>query len=400
MRESRSTFRHLHPFPARMAPEIAFQALSSLPEGSVVLDPMCGSGTVLQQALRHGHQAIGFDTDPLSVLISRVSSQSYDSQQLLKEAARIAEKAESVSEQCLELPWIDGDEETRDFISFWFGKDQRKSLRKLAYLVSKRRGRLRNALQLAISKIIITKAPRASLARDTSHSRPHRVMETSDYDVIQGFQKAASQMVRQMERNQLMGSARVNRRDARTFPLQLQEQVDIVVTSPPYGNAIDYLRGHRLSLVWFGHTIPQLRSIRSAGVGSEKRSSIRHTHSLDRLVRELGSVDSLESATQKRLYRFAKDMRLVLKQIRRALKPDGRAVLVVGNSTIKGVFLDNARLVKSAAEQVGLNEVSRYTREIPANHRYLPPPKEEANDRLANRIREEVVLTLVKQAQA
>ena len=72
MKNNQSTQRPLHPFPARMAPEIAFEALSSLPEGSLVLDPMCGSGTVLQQSLIHGHQAIGFDKDPLAVLISRV----------------------------------------------------------------------------------------------------------------------------------------------------------------------------------------------------------------------------------------------------------------------------------------------------------------------------------------
>ena len=62
----------LHPFPARMAPELAIDTLRDLPGSSVVLDPMVGSGTVLRHASDMGHAAIGFDVDPLAVLISRV----------------------------------------------------------------------------------------------------------------------------------------------------------------------------------------------------------------------------------------------------------------------------------------------------------------------------------------
>ena len=355
---------------------------------------MCGSGTVLQQALIHGHKAIGLDTDPLAVLISKVSAKTVDHQQLVTEANRIAEQAESMREQSLSLPWIDTDSETRAFISFWFGKEQIRSLRALAYLVGRMRGRLRNPLRLAISKTIITKEPRASLARDTSHSRPHRVVLTSDYDVVEGFRRAATEVARQMERSQLDGSITVNRVDARKLPAGLRHQVDVVVTSPPYGNAIDYLRGHRLSLVWFGYTIPQLRAMRSKGIGSEGGLGVRRTASLRDLALQLGPIETMDSPTRLRLFRFAKDMRTVLRQIERALKPKGHAVFVVGNSTVKGTFLDNTRLIVAAAKQAGLQELSRYSREIPGNHRYLPPPKPEGSQPLAKRIREEVVLTL------
>ena len=60
----------VHPFPARMASEIAASTLQELPKGSLILDPMSGSGTVLRQSLLLGHRAIGFDLDPLAVLIS------------------------------------------------------------------------------------------------------------------------------------------------------------------------------------------------------------------------------------------------------------------------------------------------------------------------------------------
>ena len=140
----------------------------------------------------------------------------------MNDANKIAEQAESLRDESLSLPWIDTDTETRAFISFWFGEEQRRSLRSLTYLVGRKRGRLRDALRLAISKTIITKEPRASLARDTSHSRPHRVALTSDYDVVQGFRKAASEIARQMERSQLDGSITVNRSDARKLPTKIK----------------------------------------------------------------------------------------------------------------------------------------------------------------------------------
>src|ERR1700730_15819441 len=65
--------RHpIHPFPARMAPGIALDALGDRATALRVLDPMAGSGTVLAVARARGHHAIGVDVDPLAVLLARV----------------------------------------------------------------------------------------------------------------------------------------------------------------------------------------------------------------------------------------------------------------------------------------------------------------------------------------
>ncbi len=47
----------------------------------------------------------------------------------------------------------------------------------------------------------------------------------------------------------------------------------MIITSPPYLNAIDYLRGHKLSLVWMGQSIARVRNIRSTNIGTEKSLS-------------------------------------------------------------------------------------------------------------------------------
>ena len=169
---------------------------------------MSGSGTVVREATRHGHSAIGLDCDPLSVLMGRVWTMPVDDALVEKAVKDVMTIAKSIRR--VELPWIDKDEETRSFTNYWFAKLQRDQLRRLSYAMATvsfhRRDKYRNALnvaKLALSRIIMTSDAGASLARDVSHSRPHRVGDESDYDVFAGFEKAVelirktSSMIRQ-----------------------------------------------------------------------------------------------------------------------------------------------------------------------------------------------------------
>src|SRR5437764_985997 len=132
----------VHPFPARMGPDLAIDRLKRLKGPAIVLDPMAGSGTVLRHAAERGHTAVGRDLDPLAVLMARV----------------------------------------------W--------------------------------------------------TTPGRVS--------------------------------VGLGDARALEDIGDGTVDVVLSSPPYLNAIDYMRGHRMSLVWLGHRVGELRAIRADSVGSER----------------------------------------------------------------------------------------------------------------------------------
>ena len=167
----------IHPFPARMAPETVSEWLFSLNPQSVIFDPMCGSGVVVRQAAMLGHRAIGADTDPLAVLMSRVWTQKIDTVYVQQEARKIADKSSNLDPNIIALPWIDNCEETKRFVSYWFEKKQADDLRRLSYVLknSKHSRKIRNALYLALSRTIITKHYGASLAWDVSHSRPHKV---------------------------------------------------------------------------------------------------------------------------------------------------------------------------------------------------------------------------------
>ena len=357
------------------------------------MDPMCGSGLVLREAGLRGHEAIGFDVDPLAILMSRVWTQAIDTSELLQRSDAIIEKARTIRQSDVALPWIDEDEETQKYIKFWFGNRQIGELRKLAYLVAGKRSPVNDALKIAISRTIITKKVGASLAWDVSHSRPHRVKDHNEYDVFGGFRTAVIRIADVLSVVP-SGNVAVRLGDARSLACIHDEYADAVVTSPPYFNAIDYLRGHRLSLVWLGHSVSRLRQIRSLTLGRARQLSEQRF--IDVGLNGLDLPDGPDDVTLSHLRRYLSDMFSVVVEIHRILKPMGRAVLVVGSSNIRGQVIDSPALISAICEYSGLREVKSVERDIPSNRRYLPPPTLEVHEALKKRMRSETVLTLEK----
>ncbi len=259
--------KYMHPFPARMVPELASKELVSLPAGSKILDPMCGSGTTLRHAIDSGHLAVGWDIDPLAVKMARTWCRRFDVGRLTKQAVDLRKTLESRTGN---RPSRFSDcEETQKFVDFWFAKEQKNDLNRLSLAIEDAfsPGRTCDFFQIAMSRIIITKFKGASLAWDVSHSRPHRMKQVNDFETISEFFKSVEHLTHMMGNNPSRRDARVRLGDCRK--IMTCEKFDIVITSPPYLNAIDYMRAHKFSLIWMGYTIPQLRKIRGGSIGSE-----------------------------------------------------------------------------------------------------------------------------------
>ena len=394
--------KSIHPFPARMAPDLALEQIMRLQEGSILLDPMAGSGTVLRQAASAGYRAIGFDMDPLAVLMSRVATTPCDVERLDEMATTVADKASALDGRSIRLEWIDSDPETREFVEYWFAPPQRLALRKLAKVFNedealKKRPAERNALLLAMSRIIVTKEQRASLARDTSRSRPHRVADTNEFDVFPEFVRSAKRLKNILGDEPPAGLANIQRGDARKMNSVAAGSIDAVITSPPYLNAIDYLRGHKLSLVWMGYSSSDIRKIRSHSVGAERGPDSKEESAIvSSVLGAVGDIGNLPSRHQGMIGRYAHDLNALLKEISRVVKARGQATFVVGNSCLKGVFIRNSSGVAKAAELNGFKLVEETERELPASSRSLPMLDDDENA-LSKRMRTESVLVFERQ---
>lgn len=398
--------RAIHPFPARMAAHIPWKELSGRVGRRLrVLDPMAGSGTTLVVARTLGHVAMGFDTDPLAVLMTRAWCTDVSADRLTKIATNVHAHAVRETQR---IPLRDAyppgaDEETRAFVRYWFDPTNRRQLVALARSISKVRGiSERTLLWCAFSRLIITKQASASLAIDLAHSRPHRPTDYKEpIRPLTHFLRAVRTIVdaapfKTAEEGRPPASVRTA--DARRLPVE-SSTIDIVITSPPYVNAIDYLRGHKFSLIWMGHALRPLRQLRARNIGTEVSAGTDPQNPvIAEGLRRMGNLGSLGQRDKGMLARYVADMDGALSEIARVLVPRGRAVLVLGDCSMRGVYVRNSRALAYLCERHGLRVATIRRRKLPPNRRYLPPPTvHSSGQKLHNRLRHEVLLTVTKQ---
>ncbi len=172
--------------------------------------------------------------------------------------------------------------------------------------------------------------------------------------------------------------------------------IDLVLTSPPYLNAIDYMRCSKFLLVWMGWRVSELRELRSKSVGTEV-GDYASTDFARKLISRLRLKHRLSRRHQAVLARFIADMKISIIEVARVLCPGGKAIYVVGENTIKGTYIQNAKIIKALAEEAGLKMQRLSRRILPPKRRYLPPPTPTGScAALDIRMRREVIMQFVK----
>src|SRR5205085_7639661 len=92
--------------------------------------------------------------------------------------------------------------------------------------------------------------------------------------------------------------------DARSMRDIRDASVDAVLTSPPYLNALDYIRGHRLSLVWLGYTASQLRTVRANSIGAERAPEKGGLSVPEQIGQAFGDIDHLPNRHRRMINRY------------------------------------------------------------------------------------------------
>lgn len=394
----------MHPFPARMAPGIALHVASSSRRRLRILDPMMGSGTVVALGRANGHQCVGVDIDPLAVLISRVWTTAIDKRAARKKAQSVLTRARSIFETLTTGNAYPpkSSKETRRFIRYWFDDYARRQLTALSIAISRVRDEpVRNVLWCAFSRLIIAKQAGASLAKDLAHSRPHKTFLLAPIKPFPNFLAAIDNVLENCisKSSPRRGpKARIELGDARRLSLR-SNSVDLVLTSPPYLNAIDYIRCSKFSLVWMGLNESTLRDIRGLSVGTEI-GQYEATEFATHLIAQLRLRRRLSRRHAAVLARFMEDMSEAMQEVARVLSPGGRAIYVVGENTKRGVYVRNSKIIAAIARKAGLILHRTSTRTLPPNRRYLPPPsKKSRSAALDGRMRREVILFFRKPAR-
>jgi hypothetical protein len=359
---------------------------------------MMGSGTTLATAKLLGHRAIGFDLDPMAVLLTTAWCSDVDVSRVRRLGKTLVSRARdrAAGLSAGEAYPKGADAATKRYVRYWFTFTARKQLAALAASIKLvRQDADRAVLWCAFSRLIITKDAGASLARDVSHSRPHLWFSKTPRLPFDYFPAALELVIRGLPfvDGKRRTPVKASLGDARHIALR-KNSVDIVITSPPYLNALDYMRGHRLALVWMGAKTRDLRQIRANSTGTEAGiSEGEFPAELNPVLKAL-RLDGLDARHMGMLRRYLLDLNSITSEIARVLRPKGRAILVIGDSMLGGVPIRNSLAVRRLAQAHGLTLVRRRARALPENRRYLPPPdaiRARSGD-LGKRMRREVVL--------
>jgi DNA modification methylase len=365
-----------HPFPARMPMEVARAAVSALTKpGDIVMDPMIGSGVVAKAALALGRKAIGRDVDPLAIVQSRalcagIAVAKLDS---LGDAVYKSARTFIRSKKYIEAAWRNLDDEGQRFIQYWFRKKHADELFALSLAIDDEIGVVEWPIFAAVfSSLIISRGSGASRAMDLSRSRPHRVDSKIPKSPFSIWHTQIRTFRTYYEKISSAGcGSDIKVGDARDLRIS-DESVHAIITSPPYLNAIDYMRTSKFSLIFLGSRLKDLRAIRSAAVGTEVGLAPGH------LPKSLDTAVNKRVADPKRrpmVRRYLFDLYNTLSESFRVLKPGGHALYVMGPSILSRRNYDAAEVLCGVAREVGFQPVGHGRRDLSETRRSLPPPR-------------------------
>ncbi len=342
---ARALTHGFHSYAGRMHPTIARGAIASYSQpGDTVVDPFCGSGTVLVEAQAAGRTGVGVDASPLATAIARVRTTPLGEEgreRLVAEAARIAEEAgeRARKRKAPEVPpWARGE------IARFHAHVLYELLGVRELVFATKEDDVGRALRLCLSSILVKfmrsgpEAPRDGETKRIARGVPSRMLADRAAELARGL--AA------LERRMPPGTPapRVVDGDARKLPLPAGGAA-LVVSSPPYAGTYDYAAQHAARFVWLGLSARTFKlaqmGARSAAVGDAPAGGWRA------------------------------DQRRFVAEMARVLRPGGHAVLVVGDGVVDGRPEHAPDGIAEAGAPVGLEPIARASQVRPIHDRRL-----------------------------
>jgi len=365
--EARAHVHGFHSYAARLHPLTARRLVERLSAPSeAVLDPFMGSGTVLVEARLLERRAMGTDVNPLSVELAHLKTRgttAAERKALVEASLRVAEHAE---ERRLTKagPTVRYGKEDLDLfdVHMLLELDGIK-----AGISLEPQGFAREAMKLVLSSILVKVSRQPG---DTVERTSPRRLATGF--AIRLFSSKAEELAERLAqfadllpRNAPPCEVAVD--DARRLTTVATGSVDLVVTSPPYPGVYDYAQHHAARLRW---------------LGLDARAFERN---------EIGARRQLRAAARKAgLEQWAEDFTRSLGAIRRTLRPDGVAVLVLADSVVQREPLYADDVIQDLARGAGLEVVSSASQRRPHFH-------EPSRDAFRGRPRREHVFVLTRE---
>lgn len=371
-RDNTKEYTHCyHSYPARMIPQVARKLIDKYGKKSKLLfDPYCGTGTSLVEANLKNINAIGTDLNPLARLIAEAKTTPVNIQTLdlyLKDfndkvfALRFGIK----DTKSIVLP---------DFqnIDYWFSKEVQKQLVIIKqYIDNITDTSIQNFFKVAFSETVResswTKNSEFKLIRMSADR-----MKKFQPDVF-GFME--NKLLRNKKglisylNNKKNGTTATvcdfNTVESIPENILSEDSIDIVVTSPPYGDSrttVAYGQFSRFANQWLGFSdASKVDNILMGGVKNGNKIKSK-SKTANEIIDEIYNIDQNRC---KDVIAFFADYEKSIKNVSTTIKNSGYACYVVGNRTVKGINISTDKITKEFFQENGFKHIETIIRNIP-----------------------------------
>lgn len=331
-----------------------------------LLDPFCGSGSALVEAMLHGMSSTGVDLNPFAIRLAQVKTRPLDPELLRRTYVRIVALFDDIDEADpeVDLPTL----------AMWFSP---RAIRNLSRLRKAVRGvrpvEVRDFFELCL----------AETARYVSWTRrdeykvfriPEEKRKTWHPDVLASFAEVVARNTTKMADFVSRLEPGVKPSEVVSGDVRLQGVIpageyDMIVTSPPYGDSrttVAYGQFSSLSLAWLGYDRKTVNGIDRDSLGGVPTRGALAAPSSMTLARHLKEIEGKDPERAADVSSFYTDLCSAFRNIASALAPGGRACVVVGNRTVKGVRLETDVILSELFEnECGLVHQQTIVRGIP-----------------------------------
>ena len=371
----------IHTYPAKLIPHIPHFFLNNTvltKPGDTVLDPFCGSGTVLLESILSDRNAFGVDSNPLARLISSVKTTPYDIDELKLYLNQINEDFHKINEKY--IPQVVN-------INHWFLKHIQDSLGRLNFVIQRIENQpLKDFFLVCLSncvKKVSLADPRVSVpvrlryeryndAHPLKEKTKTRLNNLEKVNVLEKFNVIAVDNIKRFSTMSSLLKARVDiiGKDSRLLTNAMEEtsilpddSVDHILTSPPYGGAQKYIRASSLNLGWLGELNNEktIAYFEKLSIGREHYKVSEYTELLKTGVIQADiQLEEIRKVNPLRAHIFSKyliEMRQSLKEMYRVLKKDCFFTLIAANNQVCGEKFETQFFLKEICLDLGFQVV-------------------------------------------
>lgn len=352
---------HIHPYPARFIPQIPQKFIDALTEEEdTVLDPFNGSGTTTLVGAVNGRESYGFDLNPLACMIAKAKTRDYNIDKLETHFEYFKNDIHSDLEkvkQNVKFDEWDAGEKTVNNVPIkvpdfpdkydWFVPEVLNQIGYLNYRISKiDKENIKLFYKVNMSGILknICRSQRdyTYIGDNMLPTKPTNDMVPDDtvHDVYSAFTSKVEENIPRLE-DYLSTSPTapsIHNEDSRNIGNIINDSINLAVTSPPYVNAVDYARYHRLSFYWFGFEVGDTREDEIGARSKRGRKS-----AIDDYFNEVGEV---------------------YKEVYNVLEDDGYFAIVVGDSQHKKERIQTSDRTLELCKDIGFSHVHTFTRNL------------------------------------